>query len=217
MTQSSFETDLRKKYPNHNISPLKNTKHTNVLQLKDPKGKTFVAKTVWHDKEDPKGDMGIEVMDKRFQTEVRVLQMLPSWWALHYYDHFKTTDNRIIVTDEINSTPWASYKSTKKKDALMAKALMKQVRWLHSKKIAHGDLALKNIMLSANGEPVIIDFEKSIVRASKAKMHEDYVNLLLSISDVPIKNHIIYFLNQALLKHERKTRKNKTIKVSFDY
>lgn len=127
--------------------------------------------------------MGIEAQDNAYNTEVRILKMLPDWWPIHLMDNFKTDLNRVIVTNEITNVPWASYTNDKEQDRQIAQQLIEQIHWLHSKKIAHSDLELKNILLTNVGSPVIIDFEKSVLRATKEQMNDDYRKLLDNLSE----------------------------------
>ena len=155
-----FLEEVQERFPEYKLSPL-NTNHKNVIRLSKPGSASLVAKTIWHDISDPEGEMGIKAQDKAYKTEVKILSMLPKWWGLRLIDHFKTESNRVIVTNEIETVK-----------GKMSLKIIKQLKWLHSHKIAHNDLELKNILLTKNG-PVIIDFEKSILMASKEQMKND--------------------------------------------
>jgi len=155
-----FLKEVKERFPSYKLSPLKTTNHKNIIRLSKP-GTSLVAKTIWHDLSDPDGDMGIKAQDKAYETEVKILSMLPKWWGLRLIDHFKTESNRVIVTNEIETIK-----------GKMTLKLIKQIKWLHSHKIAHNDLELKNILLTKTG-PIIIDFEKSILMASKEQMQND--------------------------------------------
>lgn len=156
-----FFQDVQERFPDYKLSPLEHTNHKNVVRLSKEGRPSLIAKTIWHDISDPHGEMGIKAQDKAYETEVKILSMLPKWWGLRLIDHFKTETNRVIVTNEIEIV----------KGKLTLK-LIKQIKWLHSHKIAHNDLELKNILLTKNG-PVIIDFSKSILMATKEEMKKD--------------------------------------------
>jgi tRNA A-37 threonylcarbamoyl transferase component Bud32 len=174
--------EVQARFPDYILSPLETTKHTNVLRLSKEGYPTLVAKTIWHDEGDLKGDMGIKAQDKAYRTEVKILKMLPTWWGIHLIDNFKTTLNRVIVTNELINVPWKSYKKGAN-DVEIAKLLFKQIKWLHSRKIAHNDLELKNILLTDSAEPLIIDFEKSTLVATKEQMNNDYSMLLANMKE----------------------------------
>jgi tRNA A-37 threonylcarbamoyl transferase component Bud32 len=211
----NFETELQQKFPHFTIVPLGNTKHANVLKLTSPKGENYVAKTIWHDHGDPEGDLGIKVMDQRYRTEVKILGMLPSWWGLRLYDHFKTKENRVIVTSEIpNLMPWSSYKKNTKNDRHIANLLLKQLRWLHSNQIAHDDLELKNVLLTTDGKAIIIDFEKSFFRASTEEMRADYTLLMSNLSERSATQHIAHCMKkQTMASRKYRRMLSKTLKV----
>jgi len=155
-----FLKEVQERFPEYQLSSLK-TNHKNVVRLSKPGSTSLVAKTIWHDVSDPEGDMGINARDNAYKTEVKIISMLPKWWGLRLIDHFKTEFNRVIVTNEIETGK-----------GKMTLKVIKQLKWLHSHKIAHNDLELKNILLTKDG-PVIIDFEKSIIKASKEQMKND--------------------------------------------
>jgi hypothetical protein len=169
---NTFLKEVQVRFPDYKITPLDTTSHKNVLRLSKD-GHSFVAKTIWHDRSDPKGDMGIKAQDNAYETEVKILSMLPKWWGIHLIDHFKTKTNRIIVTNEIVTIPW-------RRKGLAS--LSKQIKWLHAHRIAHNDLELKNILYTVNG-PIIIDFEKARFMASKEMMLRDYTVLFESIHE----------------------------------
>ena len=167
---NTFFKEVQSRFPEYNVTPLATTTHKNVLRLSKD-GHSLVAKTIWHDRSDPKGDMGIKAQDDAYETEVKILSMLPKWWGIQLIDHFKTKNNRIIVTNEIVTIPW-------RRKGLAS--LSKQIKWLHARKIAHNDLELKNILFTVNG-PIIIDFEKAQFMATKEMMLRDYSVLFESI------------------------------------
>jgi len=176
--------EVQDRFPDYTLSPLGTTRHTNVLRLSKTGHPTLVAKTIWHDVSDPEGNMGIKAQDAAYRTEVKILKMLPNWWGIHLIDNFKTTSNRVIVTNEVTNVPWKSYKKGSN-DATIAKLLRKQIKWLHSHKIAHNDLELKNILLTDSSTPIIIDFEKSQLPATKEQMKNDYSLLLANMKETP--------------------------------
>ena len=208
---SEFRKELQERFPEHTIQQLETTKHHNVLRLVKDGSPNLVAKTIWHDAEDPHGDMGIEAQDKAYDTEVKILTILPKWWKVHYIDHFKTEDNRIIVTNELNNVPWASYKNNRKTDKLVAQELFEQIRWLRSHKIAHNDLELKNILLTQSGSPVIIDFEKSSIDAIKKQMDNDCVMLLENLGERPNTKPIGILLDRLLKNANSRNRRTRKV------
>uniref|UniRef100_A0A6C0K7Y1 Protein kinase domain-containing protein n=1 Tax=viral metagenome TaxID=1070528 RepID=A0A6C0K7Y1_9ZZZZ len=182
--QSIFMKELQERFPDYRISPIGTTRHFNVLRLSKDGYPTLVAKTIWHDASDPGGDMGIKAQDDAYRTEVKILKMLPSWWGIRVVDNFKTTLNRVIVTNEVRNVPWNSYKKGIH-DVKIAELLLKQIKWLHSHGIAHNDLELKNILLTESVTPVIIDFEKSNTVATKEQIKNDYSMLLGNMKEYP--------------------------------
>jgi tRNA A-37 threonylcarbamoyl transferase component Bud32 len=201
-----FKKELQERYPEHQLQVLESTKHRNVLRLLKEGSPSLIAKTIWHDVSDPNGTMGVKAQDKAYTTEVKILKMLPDWWIFHHVDHFKTKDNRIIITNEVTSIPWTSYKAHES-DITIAKKLAKQIHWLHSHKIAHNDLELKNILLTKSGDPVIIDFEKSSLGATKKQMEDDYRMLLDNLNEFPNTKSIGNYLKNANRGKSRKNRR----------
>jgi len=173
-----FKNELQTLFPTYTIQHIESTRHKNVLRLLKDGETNLIAKTIWHDSSEPLGDMGIEPRDAAYNTEVQILKMLPAWWPIHLVAHFKTEANRVIVTNEVANKPWSSYTPNKARDMQIAQQLLEQIHWLHSKKIAHCDLELKNILLTTSESPVIIDFEKSILYATKEEMNDDYHKVL---------------------------------------
>lgn len=184
-----FLKEVQERFPDYQLSSL-DTNHKNVVRLSKPGSASLVAKTIWHDISDVEGDMGIKAQDKAYKTEVKILSMLPKWWGLRLIDHFKTESNRVIVTNEIETGK-----------GKMTLKLIKQLKWLHSHKIAHNDLELKNILLTKNG-PVIIDFEKSILKASKEEMQKDCKTLRKNLKDKSKKK----YGNRSLSSYTRKRK-----------
>jgi tRNA A-37 threonylcarbamoyl transferase component Bud32 len=174
--------EIQERFPDYKISPIKTTRHINVLRLSKDGHPALVAKTIWHDASDPEGDMGIKVQDKAYRTEVKILKMLPSWWGIHHVDNFKTSMNRVIVTNEVLNVPWSSYKKGAN-DVAIANRIFKQLQWLRSHNIAHGDLELKNILLTESATPLIIDFEKSTLKATKDQIKNDYAMLVRNMQE----------------------------------
>ena len=221
MLNEIFKAELQERFPTYTIQRVEYTRHGNVLRLVNEGAPNLIAKTIWHDASEPLGDMGIEAQDNAYNTEVRILKMLPDWWPIHLMDNFKTDLNRVIVTNEITNVPWASYTNDKEQDKQIAQQLLEQIHWLHSKKIAHSDLELKNILLTNVGSPVIIDFEKSVLRATKEQMNDDYRKLLDNLSEHIntrsigiilrrfVKNANIYKGGKTSSKTSGKTRKRK--------
>jgi tRNA A-37 threonylcarbamoyl transferase component Bud32 len=176
--------ELQERFPDYTISPMGTTRHINVLRLSKEGNPTLVAKTIWHDISEPDGNMGIKAQDKAYRTEVKILKMLPAWWGIHLVDNFKTSMNRIIITNEVINVPWKSYKKDTN-DVDIAKHLFKQIQWLHSHEIAHNDLELKNILLTDSARPLIIDFEKSTLGATKEQKSNDFSKLLANMKEHP--------------------------------
>ncbi len=183
-----FLKEVQERFPDYKLSSLK-TNHKNVIRLSKHGFPSLIAKTIWHDLSDPEGDMGINARDNAYKTEVKILGMLPKWWGLRLIDHFKTDTNRVIVTNEIDTSK-----------GKMSLKLLKQLKWLHSHKIAHNDLELKNILLTKNG-PIIIDFEKSIITASKEQMKNDCKTLRKNLKDNSKK-----YGNRSLSAYTRRRR-----------
>jgi len=179
---SIFMKELQERFPDYTISPIGSTRHVNVLRLSKDRHQTLIAKTIWHDASEPDGDMGIKAQDNAYKTEVKILKMLPSWWGIHIVDNFKTMLNRVIVTNEVINVPWNSYKKGTN-DIEIAELLFKQLRWLHSNGISHNDLELKNILLTDSATPLIIDFEKSSLTATKEQIMNDYSMLLKNMKE----------------------------------
>jgi serine/threonine protein kinase len=153
-----FKDSVVEKYPDFTISKVGSTSHTNVMRLSKD-GTHYIAKSVWFDSEDSSNE---ERAQRAFETEVSVLKMLPDFWNIRYIDSFvsSTGMNRIIVTTELPSCPWKDLKP-KNYDGV-ARSILRQIKWLHDHDIVHGDLELKNILLSCDQmSATIIDFEKS--------------------------------------------------------
>jgi len=204
-----FKKEVQKRFLDYTIVPLKNTSDTNVVRLSKEGSPTLVAKTIWHDKDDPMGDMGIKEINKRYKTEVKILKMLPKWWKIQHRDHFQTKENRVIVTNEIENMPWTTYKKGQG-DELIVKELFKQIRWLHAHKIAHNDLLFKNILLTDSGHPVIIDFEKAILTAKPPEMEDDLRRLFSDLKELPNTKSIGIKLKKLLTNKTRKKQTSKT-------
>lgn len=162
------------------VSKLSGTRHWNVLRLYDPSDKRYyVAKGILHI--DGNNEMGPTQMNKAYNNESSILSKLPNWWGLYLKDSFKEDPFRVIVTPEIPNCKWSGYKGN---DTLIAEKIYKQIEWLHSNKIAHNDLELKNILLTCdNKNVIIIDFEKAIKGASDSSMREDYRKIIQSLNE----------------------------------
>jgi RIO-like serine/threonine protein kinase len=182
MMLDTFSKELRERFPDYTTSKIGSTRHSNVLRLSKDGHPPFVAKTIWHDSDEPDGEMGIAAQDKAYDTEVNILKMLPKWWGIHLVDNFKTSLNRIIVTTEVIHVPWKSYEGGTN-DVAIAKGLFDQIQWLHSQGISHNDLELKNILLTESYAPIIIDFEKSTLPTTKEQMNDDYRKLLANMRE----------------------------------
>lgn len=162
------------------VSKLSNTRHWNVLRLYDPSDKTYyVAKGILHI--DGNDEMGPKQMNKAYNNESTILSKLPDWWGLYLKDSFKKNPFRIIVTPEIPNCKWSGFKGN---DKVIAEKIYKQIEWLHSNKIAHNDLELKNVLLTCdNKNAIIIDFEKATKGASDSSMRNDYRKIIDSLND----------------------------------
>lgn len=161
------------------VSKLGGTKHWNVLRLYDPSDKKYyVAKGIVHI--EGNNEMGPKQMDKAYKNETSILSKLPEWWGVYLKDSFKEDPFRIIITPEIPNCKWSTYKGH---DSVIAEKLYKQIEWLHSNKIAHNDLELKNVLLTCdNKNAIIIDFEKATRGASELSMRDDYRKLIESLN-----------------------------------
>lgn len=204
--QNILIKELQEKFPDYTISSIGTTRHKNVLRLSKDGHPTLVAKTIWHDSDDPEGNMGIKAQDKAYRTEAQILKMLPEWWGIYLIDNFKTPLNRVIVTNEIINVPWSSYKQGTN-DRVIAELLFKQIQWLHSHHIAHNDLELKNILLTDSATPLIIDFEKSSLDTTKEQMNNDFTMLLNNMKEHPNTESIGVIL-QGMLKGGSRKRRN---------
>lgn len=162
------------------VSKLSGTRHWNVLQLYNPSDKTYyVAKGILHI--EGNNEMGPKQMNKAYNNESSILSKLPDWWGLYLKDSFKENPFRIIVTPEIPNCKWSTYNGD---DKIIAEKLYKQIEWLHTNKIAHNDLELKNILLTCdNKNVIIIDFEKATREASNSSMRDDYRKLIDSLNE----------------------------------
>jgi tRNA A-37 threonylcarbamoyl transferase component Bud32 len=190
--------EVQERFPDYIIRSLGN----NVVRL-STEDRSYIAKSIWHDTSDPDGDMGINARDKAYRMELKVIRMLPSWWGLRLVDTFKTPLNRVIIMNEIDHMSWSSYRGN---DVEFAKRLQKQVKWLHSHKITHNDLELKNILLTEDG-PLLIDFEKSSV-ATKEKMKNDYRVMIAAFKENENTKSIANILQRYI---EPRRTKRKTI------
>jgi len=186
------------------ISKVDETRHWNVLRLYDlSQKKNFIAKGIVHIEGDK--ELGPKQMDKAYNNEVRILSKLPDWWGIYLLDHFREDVFRILVTPEIKNCKWSLYKGNDKE---IAKILFKQIEWLHKKKIAHNDLELKNILLTCdNKNAIVIDFEKSIIKASDALMKKDYKQLIDSLNETEQTKGIAKYLQKLAVSKMPKTRR----------
>ena len=175
----SLTTDIiqtiKEKHPSWDISRLGHTYHSNVVLLKNG-NQRFIAKSIWFDEEDPTDE---ERAQHAFETEVAILQMLPKWWGIQYVDSFVSPSkrNRIIITTEFQNVPWKTLEP--KHFLTIARSIQRQLSWLHSHKISHNDLELKNILLGKDQQTAtIIDFEKSKLEGTRDQMEADKRMLL---------------------------------------
>ncbi len=207
-----LKESLSVKYPDFKISKVEATSHHNVLRLS--KGDIhYIAKSIWSDVEDPEDEKRAK---RAFDTEVAILKKLPSFWNIKYVDSFisSTGLNRIIITTELPSCSWKSLKSENYDK--IAKDILRQIKWLHTNNIVHGDLELKNILLSCNqNTATIIDFEKSKRGPSAtSKGKENDIQLLLdaieynNLQSFHKKMSEILKTNKVNNPKKRKTRKN---------
>ena len=175
-----FRTAVSEKFPDFSITAVGSTWHTNVLLL--TKGDTkYVAKSVWFDSDNASNE---DRAQKAFETEVAILKRLPADWSIHYVDSFVSPSrlNRIIVTTQFINCPWSELKP--KNYERVARSITRQINWLHLNKISHGDLELKNILLSCDQkEAVIIDFEKSKQDATADDMAQDKLRFLEAVKE----------------------------------
>lgn len=186
------------------ISKVKDTKHWNVLHLYDPSDKkNYIAKGIMHIEGDEQ--LGPKQMDTAFRNEISVLSSLPNWWGFYLNDYFKEDAFRILVTPEIKNCKWSTYEGNDKE---IANSLYGQIEWLHRRKIAHNDLELKNILLTCdNKNAIIIDFEKSIVKASDAEMRNDYKQALASLNETDQTKGIAKYLKKLYVGKAPLTRR----------
>lgn len=186
------------------ISKLQGTKHWNVLHLHDPsEKKDFIAKGIMHIEDDEQ--LGPKKMDDAFRNEISILSSLPNWWGFFLTDYFKQDMFRILVTPEIKNCKWSLYKGN---DREIANSLFGQIEWLHRRKIAHNDLELKNILLSCdNKKAIIIDFEKSMVKATMESMRGDYKKLLASLNEMEQTKGIAKHLKKLAVGKVTSTRR----------
>ncbi len=168
--------------PRYVIEPLKTTRHLNVVRIHDTETDThMVAKGIFHIEDD--ANLGPAAMNRGFEVETEVLSDLPPWWGIHLVAAFRVGDIRIVVTPELTTHSWLSYKPSLMSDRAIAAALGRQLRYLHSQHIAHRDLELKNVLLTTGFVPVIIDFEKATLEATAAELRTDWEKLVGSLRE----------------------------------
>lgn len=188
---------IEKEMPGVGFEKLTTTRHPNVLRLVRRGSPPLVAKSLWHDLENPEDpEKGKDAMDASFLVEGTILQSLPKWWGLKYVDAFGGPYNRVIVTEEIPAVPWNSYAGDR--DEEIASDLVRQIQWLHAHGMAHGDLERKNILLSESGRPIIIDFEKGSVTATPEQMADDNRKIVEALSLFPVTRNIATIVEQKL-------------------
>jgi tRNA A-37 threonylcarbamoyl transferase component Bud32 len=215
-----FTDSIAERFSDFSISSLSSTRHSNVLRL--TRGTlTYVAKSIWFDSEDSSDE---DRAQNAFETEVAVLKMLPPFWGIRYVDSFVSSSrlNRIIVTTELRNCTWGELHP--KNYERIARSIQRQIKWLHDNKIVHGDLELKNILLSCDQTTAtLIDFEKSKINdgATKEEKMKDKERLLSAVKDATPSflstfTHILSGRRASIggkrrcISRVRKTRKNKT-------
>lgn len=175
-----FKASVLEKYPDFYITPLGSTSHTNVLKLtKDDK--YYIAKSVWFDSDNASNEARAQ---RAFETEVSILKSLPDSWPVKYIDSFVSASglNRIIITTEFENCKWSTLR--RENYETIARSIERQLRWLHANNISHGDLELKNILLSCDQKSaVIIDFEKSKIGITTLDKIKDKKTLLSAVED----------------------------------
>lgn len=147
------------------VEKLSNTKHWNVFRVYRD-GMPLIAKAIVAAIDEPADDKRAAAA---FKTESTILKMLPPGWGKTLVDSFIDGPFRVIVTNDIDVVSWPDGPITVEQ----YKTIRKQLDWLHENGIAHGDMERKNVLLSIDGKPIIIDFEKSILHASKGKKMAD--------------------------------------------
>lgn len=205
MIQKVLRSAVAERYPppRYSFEPLGHTRHYNVVRILDHEtGRTLVAKGILH--VEGNDEMGPAAMNRAFATESEVLSRLPAWWGFGLVDAFHAGSVRIIVTAELPTSSWSSYRPSVETDRAIAASLEKQIRWLHSKHIAHRDLELKNVLLTPDG-PVIIDFEKAEMEASKEEMLDDWRKLLENLRESEDTRRIASFLAERVPFGRRKS------------
>jgi len=148
---------LRKKYPTADIQK----GYTwNTLRIN-----SNIAKLIPYDIEDP-DDIGRA--KKAFEVERYVYSKLPAWWGVRLVDSYIDGNVFVIIITEYKHCKVPSLSPSAFAD------VEKQLRWLHSHRIAHNDLEMKNILVSCDQKhAIIIDFEKSVLNASPDLMAAD--------------------------------------------
>jgi glycosyltransferase 2 family protein len=66
-------------------------------------------------------------------------------------------------------------------DALLAES-WRQVATLHSARIAHGDLGLTSVVVDADGQPWLVDFDRAVAAADPSLLQDDVAALLDALS-----------------------------------
>jgi serine/threonine protein kinase len=128
-----------------------------------------IAKLVTWDIDDPSD---IERAKNAFNVERKIYSMLPSWWGIRLVDSFEDDNNFVILTNELKHCAWKSVPNIDKTSVFSD--IQKQLDWLHSNKILHDDIELKNILLSCDGKhATIIDFEKSRFNPTPQEMQTE--------------------------------------------
>jgi serine/threonine protein kinase len=166
---TTFKRALRARYGG--VTEVANTRHWNVASVVTADGTRCVAKLVVdHDFDDMRKASVSSCVERG------IYRLLPAWWGVRYVDHFRVPDaGFVIVTTDFPNRSWSTYVPSEADDAAVVRQLKKQLRWLQSIGVAHGDLELKNILLSSGPRVrvAIIDFEKSTRRASVKKLRID--------------------------------------------
>ena len=128
-----------------------------------------IAKLVTWDIDDP---MDIARARNSFNIERKIYYMLPTWWGFRLVDSFEDDNNFVILTNELKHCNWKTAVNIDKTSVFSD--IEKQLNWLHSNKILHDDIELKNILLSCDGKhATIIDFEKSRFNPTPQEMQTE--------------------------------------------
>ncbi|BBM86785.1 serine/threonine protein kinase [Candidatus Uabimicrobium amorphum] len=126
-----------------------------VYLAKDPNGKKFALKTMLPAVAESK--VGL----KRFQQEVNAMKMLRHPNIIKIFEIGQQDDTHYFTMEYIEGKPLSEYvqdKMSAKKIAYVMEKVARALDYAHSKDIIHRDIKPANIMISKDGEPVIMDF-----------------------------------------------------------